>query len=293
VGYLRPLKRNLVDILVTKELLPYALDTANLLFSQLETRGHSVGLAPSGSNFQRPPLRLYEGQNFDITRETWWPARETVASFGSIAFGLTIYEMTESADVVYQWDGPIRYVRTSQLTGKRRSTWADSIRKEHMPCGRLALRAYSPYHGATWEQHWGESKPGELVGIFETIVKRLKGAVPTIVAQIEAARKQAEIEHQRWQAQWEEFQRQERKRKQEQALKESRQHLLSIVEAWSLARNIEGFFEDAEQRAKGLPESDNARILDRLKTARLMLGGTDALRRFAEWKSASDLVGSE
>jgi hypothetical protein len=65
------------------------------------------------------------------------------------------------------------------------------------------------------------------------------------------------------------------------------------VEAWSLARNIEGFFKDAEERAKGLPESDGPRILDRLKAARLMLGGTDALRRFAEWKSASDLVGSD
>lgn len=124
-------------------------------------------------------------------------------------------------------------------------------------------------------------------------MKKLKGTVPTITAQIEAARKQAEIEHQRLQAQWDAYERQERKRKQEQALKDSRQQLLSIVEAWSLARNIEGFFEDAEQRAKGLPESDNARILDRLKAARLMLGGTDALRRFAEWKSASDLVGSD
>ena len=32
VGYLRPFKRNLVDIFVTKEALAYALDTANDLF---------------------------------------------------------------------------------------------------------------------------------------------------------------------------------------------------------------------------------------------------------------------
>ena len=129
--------------------------------------------------------------------------------------------------------------------------------------------------------------------MLETIVKKVKGAIPTITAQIEAARKQAEIDYQRRQEQWAAYERQERNRKQEQALKDSRQHLLSIVEAWSLARNIEGFFEDAEQRAKGLPESDNARILDRLKAARLMLGGTDALRRFAEWKSASEPVGND
>ena len=39
VGYLRPFKRNLVDIFVTKEALAYALDTANDLFLRLEARG--------------------------------------------------------------------------------------------------------------------------------------------------------------------------------------------------------------------------------------------------------------
>jgi hypothetical protein len=38
VGYLRPFKRNLVDIFVTKEALAYALDTANDLFLRLEAR---------------------------------------------------------------------------------------------------------------------------------------------------------------------------------------------------------------------------------------------------------------
>src|SRR5262249_17048429 len=53
VGYLRPFKRNLVDIFVSRETLSYALDTANELFQAFEARGHRVTLASSGE-FQRP-----------------------------------------------------------------------------------------------------------------------------------------------------------------------------------------------------------------------------------------------
>jgi hypothetical protein len=50
VGYLRPFKRNLVDIFVSRETLSYALDTANELFMAFEDRGHRVTLA-SMENF--------------------------------------------------------------------------------------------------------------------------------------------------------------------------------------------------------------------------------------------------
>jgi hypothetical protein len=45
VGYLRPFKRNLVDIFVSNDTLTYPLDTANELFLRLEERGHRVMLA--------------------------------------------------------------------------------------------------------------------------------------------------------------------------------------------------------------------------------------------------------
>ena len=76
VGYLRPFKRNLVDIFVTKEALAYALDTANDLFLRLEARGHRVVLA-TDSHFSRPELHVFEGQKFDYYNgEPWRPGRE-------------------------------------------------------------------------------------------------------------------------------------------------------------------------------------------------------------------------
>lgn len=72
VGYLRPRKRNLVDILVSRETLEYAMETANELFLMLEKRGHRVALASGGDHFRRPELSVHEGQKFDdYNREPW------------------------------------------------------------------------------------------------------------------------------------------------------------------------------------------------------------------------------
>ena len=60
VGYLRPLKRNLVDVFVSRETLSYALDTANELFMAFENRGHRVTLASNGE-FHRPQLIVQGG----------------------------------------------------------------------------------------------------------------------------------------------------------------------------------------------------------------------------------------
>lgn len=50
-GYLKPLKRCLVDVYVTREILPRALDTANELFLTLQERGHRVMFAPFSDRY--------------------------------------------------------------------------------------------------------------------------------------------------------------------------------------------------------------------------------------------------
>ena len=145
-GYLRPFKRNLVDVFVSQPVLTYALDTANELFQALENRGYRVALGPSGE-FHRPELIVYEGQKFDYyNSEPWHPNRKTVVYLGAVAFGLTVYESTEEVEVDYKWDRPIRYVRVSESPRKPRPKWmgAEPAIKRHMPSGRLAVRAYSP-----------------------------------------------------------------------------------------------------------------------------------------------------
>jgi hypothetical protein len=56
----------------------------------------------------------------------------------------------------------------------------------------------------TWEKTWCEKTTGEISQQFKTIVKALEAAAPTIVGLREEAQKQAEIERQRWEAQWRE-----------------------------------------------------------------------------------------
>jgi hypothetical protein len=55
-----------------------------------------------------------------------------------------------------------------------------------------------------------------------------------------------------------------------------------------VAKQIEGFFEDAQRRAAELDEDARDAILDRLKLARALLGDVDALRRFRAWRSPEE-----
>jgi hypothetical protein len=291
VGYLRPFKQNLVDIFVAKETLAYALDTANELFLRLEARGHRVTLATDG-HFSRPELHVFDGQKFDYyKREPWRPGRKTVAYVGAVAFGLTLYELTEYVDVTYHWDRPIRYVRASPVPVKRKAAWeVDRSTKQHMPCGRLGIRAYSPYGRVPWEKTWVESQLGGLSHTLNTIVQDIEAEAPALAKRCDEARKQAEIEHQQWLAECREREREEQEQRRAEALRNSRKQLLAIVEEWDLARKIEFFFADAARSAAALPMHDASALVARLDRARELLGGIGSLRHFEAWRSPEDRV---
>jgi hypothetical protein len=88
-----------------------------------------------------------------------------------------------------------------------------------------------------------------------------------------------------WQQQWI---REEQERRRAQNLKASREELFAIIEAWAVAKRIEEFFQDVEGRAPGIDDVDSKALLDRLRRARQMLGGTDALSRFRTWKAPEE-----
>ena len=64
--------------------------------------------------------------------------------------------------------------------------------------------------------------------------------------------------------------------------------MVAIVEAWCVAKRIAGFFEDAERRAADLGVEEREPLLDRLRHARALLGGTDARQRLLEWKAPEE-----
>ena len=56
-----------------------------------------------------------------------------------------------------------------------------------------------------------------------------------------------------------------------EALKESREQLIAIVQDWSFARSFESFFDDVQQRVSTLPPEQRDSILGRIAQARAML----------------------
>lgn len=288
-GYLKPQKKLLVDLVVSKETITRALNAANALFLSLEDRGHQVGFAPRDQSLSRRSIdeREHGGPQRHYSN-LWVPARPTVVFVGTVAIGLTIFEMSEEVEV--SWENG-KYVRVSDISRPKHRAHALSsswTHKQYMPSGRLCLQAYSPYWRAEWTQQWRESKGADLQGKFKAIVKELEREAATIAVLVEEGERQAEVERQRWEAMQQEWSRQEAERRRIKAIKDSREELFSIIDAWAEAKRIEEFFRNAEMRTAALGNDDHAAILDRLKQARELLGGVDALQRFLSWKSPEE-----
>jgi hypothetical protein len=285
-GYLRPLKKILIDVFVSKESLDRALDVANELFLAFEDRGHRVVFAPHDWLYQRPDLDERAGggaQRYYPSR--WRPSCPTVVFVGTVAFGLTLFELSEEVEVEYV-DG--RYVRVSPSPAPTRRRSQSPQRWTHtrdMPSGKLSLRASSPYPRASWEKQWRESHPGDLAAKFSQIFRCLETEASTIAKMVEDGERQARIEQQRAEEQYLRWKLEEEERRRAQNLKDSRQELFAIIEAWGEAKRIEAFFEDVERRATNLDEDDHLQVRQRAQLARSMLGGTDALDRLRTWKA--------
>ena len=283
-GYLLPTKRRLLDLFVTQSTLDRAFDAANKLFLSLEDRGHRVTL-PRLHEYQRKPIdeRIVGG-----SPDHHWGSgnadRPTVVFIGTVAIGLAVFELSEKVEVRYV-DG--KYVPVDDLPVSKRRGWSPNSEWTHMsdlPTGRLCIRASSPYAGTIWEKQWRESKAGQLGKLIPRIVRTLEDEADGIAVLVEERRRQAEAERQRWEVEHERWMREENERRRIQCIKESKDELFAIVESWGVAERIESFFKNAERRALDLGEADRASILERLHSARALLGGTDALQWFRTWK---------
>lgn len=98
-GYLKPAKRLLVDLAVTKISPDKALSFANQLFLALETRGHRVVIAPNTERFRRAEIDEREIQDkYNHYKNLWSPQLCTVVYIGTVAIGLTIIELSENSE---------------------------------------------------------------------------------------------------------------------------------------------------------------------------------------------------
>jgi hypothetical protein len=286
--YLRPAKKRLVDLVVSKQTLPRALELANALFLALEDRGHSVEFAPAHERWGRGEIDVREAGRTPRAYPTFWsPWRSTVVFIGTVAVGLTLHEMSEEVECRYLHG---TYVRASELGPAPRGGYgaASWTSMRELPSGRLCLEAYAPYPRAKWTDRWREAKPGDLQAKLRTIARALEAAAPVIAQEVEAGEREAEIERQRWEAAEQKRRREEAARARAEARKASRATLAAIIERWAEAKRVEAFFEDAARRAASIEGEASSAMLERLQRARELLGGVDALERFRSWQTPEE-----
>ncbi|RWB20379.1 MAG: hypothetical protein EOQ40_15035 [Mesorhizobium sp.] len=288
-AYLRPFKKLLVDITTSKTCLDKALDFANDLFNAFESVGHRVVIAPPdeplhGATPDEREVRGKERNPYYHSR-LWSPNRPTVVYIGSVAIGLSIVEMSE--DVLMRYVNG-KYIRDADYVPPVRSrdyTWTTT---RTLPTGRLRSIAYSPYWRVTWSADWQETKQKSLRPSVKSIVQSVEEAAVDLVGKLEEADRQAEIERIEREAAEERRRREEDRRRVEQSIQDSQDHLGKVIQQWSHVMSIERFLAGVEQRAHELPDDDRGAVLERLRLARSFLGTQDPLDFFRSWKTPEE-----
>jgi molecular chaperone GrpE (heat shock protein) len=288
--YLKPSKRLLVDLAVTKSGLDRALDFANQLFWALEESGFNVVFAPTHERFCRAEVDIHEKPKKKTGYEhsnLWEPNRCTVVYVGTVAIGLRVIEMCEEAEGRYV-NGEFVREKDYVPKGSRYSYDYSRPSTRDVPAGRLRLQAFSPYHRAHWVKQWQETEKRDLVSQIKKIVRELKAAAVEIAKLVEEAAHQAEIEHQRWLVEREQMRLEEIEEKKAESRKESLEDLFQVISDWDEVNRIEKFFSDVEKRVHELNEGEKHAMLERLRLARDLIGSTDALEHFLNWKSPDE-----
>lgn len=298
VFYLRPLKRKVLDLLVSKENLDAGLKLANLLFQSLEARGHRVAIAPAHMKLCRADLEYRkEGPPktaYDYSKVRWAPMFPTVVFVGSVPFGLTVFEISEEVEVEHR-DGEWVRVRKS-ATLRSPNHWTT---RKQMPTGRFGIHVFSSYRAASWERYWREDSGDGLSKHLDEIADTMNGEAPGIIQKVEQAQREAEEQRRKWEGEERERKRREviaaeerTKREAErlraQAFKDSRDELFAVIASWEQARTVAAFLEQLENAREQLPVGARGALQERIEQARRIFGAADALAAFRTWRTPQE-----
>jgi hypothetical protein len=290
-GFLKPGRQRLVDVVVTKPQLEPALKLANQLFLKLEAAGHRVMFAPSDRTYARASFDEHEHPPKKPRHRypaLWSPSKPTVVFVGTVAIGLTVFEMTEELEA-RNIDG--EYIPTSKISSQQlrrlSSTWSWMTRMD-FATGRLCIRAFSPYPGTDWSKSWKETKQSPLRGQLDDIVQQLTDAAPVVARLVEEAEEQAKIRQQEWAEQIRRREERLQIQRQNEAREQARADLLSVIHQWDEIRRIQDFFRDAVTTVSGLSGEDRSLAMDKLAQARELVGELNPLQALLEWKGPQE-----
>lgn len=285
--YLRPNKKLLVDLVVSRTGLDQGLHIVNELFLTLEEYDYRVVLGSRHETLHREVVDVREKppKHESIIRY-WSPWCPTVAFVGTVAIGFTLYEIAEQVEVMWV-DG--KYVPVAEVSTRRRNPFAHSWTTTHdRASGRFVLQAYSPYPNTSWTRKW-EISPRQDIGRLARQCARELPEHAVVVAQLAVeARIRAEEEQRRWKEQRERWDREEKARRQAKAALESKEELFSIMARWGEAKRITEFLQEVERGLDTLTPDEKQAVMDRLYLAREMLGEIDALRELTNWRTPQE-----
>jgi hypothetical protein len=286
-GILRPLKRLMADIVVSKDQVDRAIEVADSIFQGLTARGHRVAIAPLGAQMRRADVDVRESPRKDhFQHRGWSPDRCTVVYISEVPIGLTLFEMTETTEM--QYVGTSTYVPVSTLSQVQLRRYENSHywrSKQELPSGRLCLQAYCPSWYVGWVKQWAESKPQTLFKMFDDIVAELELRGPQLAAQVKSAVAEAEQERLRWEEEDRRRREAAERERQEKRRQEARSDLLGAISAWDEARRIAAFFGEAEQAAEVLGKDARQMALERIAIARQLIGEPEPLNQLLRWKA--------
>jgi hypothetical protein len=200
--YLKPYKKLLVDIIVTKTSLDEALKTANEIFLAIESLGHRVRIAPSHEYYCRDDFDEREKpqkERFHVKH--WSPWRCTVVYIGTVAIGLTLFETSEQVEMVYMGGD---YAPLSELSGRSipSHSWTSM---QDQPSKRFCLKLYSPYSGTEWIKQYPLNLHKNIKRQINKITKMLPEDAKEIAELANEAKYLAKIEQQKREVQFEQW----------------------------------------------------------------------------------------
>jgi len=292
--HLKPYKKLLVDVTATRAGLDKALDFANDLFNALESAGHRVVIAPPDASFSREridekeePPKKDRRQELYSYGGLWSPHRPTVVYVDSVAFGLAVIEMTESVLMRYV-NG--KYIRDSAYVQSKTRRYHDHTwtTTQNLPTGRLRLIVYAPYRNVSWSMSFQETPAKSLAKDIPQIVKLIEKEVAPMIEKLQEAERKSEIWRQERLAEQERYRQEDDRRNIAQSIKESRDQLEQVIQAWSKVVSLEQFFRGVEDRAKPLSEVERKSVLDRLRLAREFVGSQNPLDFFRAWQTPGE-----
>jgi hypothetical protein len=158
------------------------------------------------------------------------------------------------------------------------------------PCGRLAVRARSPYSAAPdWQLSWQEQRESDLLKRIPTITKAIVDAAPALALSVQQGQQKLDEEHRRWQQEAEASSRRFEEARRVRAREEDREELLALIDEWHLDGKVVAFLSEARTQIEAITdETQRLAASHQLAEAHAMFVSTSALAALQRWHSGEN-----